>query len=489
MADSNGSNVERYELFVPDSCPRILPVNAVRDEYTIGRFVELSIKPEAGGTEQKAVIPRDVVIPGVAAAYARAYPDATLREMKGGLSLVDEWDKPVAPTAAPTDPPLARPVFVPDVDGLIATRVVELNGRKARAELDQTAIASLLNTGAAVVWLETDEGRSLVSITTSAASNGSEKGEAVAVSDLARFLEQPRAATVGGTFESIALSAENVAELRETGTTRAAVGPSPSTATVDIEAIASAMRRGGRVQYEPPLPTFEAVMPAEPSGLAAFAETLGKAFPAFELCLYLPFRQRWELLGYSRGALLNSLSLAPQEEATIEIFSWDRQKRSTERATTTELEVTSDVTETTKDSEEVLKEVTRDSSFQAQARGELSIAAIGLTIGGGIDSKTAVRGVAKETHNHIEETVAKTGAKVKANRQTKIIVTSEFGREERTTRKVRNPNMCHALNLDYFEILANYTVRTEFDAAGVRLCVLLPNPVDFTVDRTLLRDN
>lgn len=177
----------------------------------------------------------------------------------------------------------------------------------------------------------------------------------------------------------------------------------------------------------------------------------------------------------------------PQEETTIEIFSWDRQKRSTERATTTEIEVTSDVTETMKDSDEVLKEVTRDSSFQAQAKGELSISAIGLTIGGGIDSKSAVRDVAKATHNHIEETVGKTSAKVKANRQTKIAVTSEFGREERITRKVRNPNMCHALSLDYFEILANYAVRTEFDAVGARLCVLLENPVDFRVDRTLLR--
>jgi hypothetical protein len=490
MAEVSGSSTgESYELFVPDTCPSALPVNLIRDEYTIARFVELSIKPGGGGDEQKAVIPRDVVMPGVLEVYARAYPDATVKEMKGGLALVEEWNRPVLPATAPKEPPIAARVVVGSVDQLIATGLIELNGRKAKVELDRGAIASLLKTGEAVVWVETVEGRALVSITSAASTSSNGDGGAVSVSDLSSFLEQPLIVTPEGTAQKVSLSAQNVADLRETGTTRAMLGASSQAVT--ISAIDLAARRRGTVgtvyEPEPAMPVFEAVMPAEPSGIAGFAAVLSKALPAFELCLYLPFRQEWELLGYSRGALLNSLSLAPQEETTIEIFSWDRRKWSSERLKTAELEVTSDATETTKDSDEVLKEVTSDSSFQLQARGELSVAAIGLTIGGSIDSKSAVKDVTKETHDHIQDAVTKTGAKVKASRQTKISESFELGREERITRKIRNPNMCHTLSLDYFEILSNYIVRTRFESASARLCVLLQNPVDFTVDRTLLR--
>jgi hypothetical protein len=491
MANVSGNSTgESYELLVADSCPAGLPVNPVRDEYTIARFVELSIKPASGGNEQKAVIPRDVVMPEALEAYARAYPSATVTDMKGGIALVEEWNRPTLPATVPKEPPLARPVVVRNVDQLIATRLVEIDGRRAKVELDRAAMASLLKIGHAVVWVETADGRALVSITTSVAptkSNGD--GRAISVSDLSSFLEQPLIVTPDGTAQEVSLSAENVAELRATGTTRAMVGASSQ--AVSITATGLEARQSGTIgtvyEGEPAMPVFEAVMPQEPWDIASFASRLAKALPAFELALYLPFRQEWELLGYSRGALLNSLSLAPQEETTIEIFSWDRRKQSSERSTTTELEVTSDTTVTTKDSDEVLKEVTRDSSFQLQARGELSVAPIGLTIGSSLDAKTAVKDLTKQTHNHIQDSVTKTSGKVKASRQTKISESFELGREERVTRKIRNPNMCHTLSLDYFEILSNYNVRTRFDAAAARLCVLLQNPVDFDVDRTSLR--
>jgi hypothetical protein len=95
--------------------------------------------------------------------------------------------------------------------------------------------------------------------------------------------------------------------------------------------------------------------------------------PANEIVLHLPYKQTWELLGYSRGALLNSISLAPEEETTIEIFTWERVKRTREDVLSTEVESTQEITLTDKDSREVLKELVKDFSFTSSSKAELSV--------------------------------------------------------------------------------------------------------------------
>src|SRR5262249_51683473 len=42
-----------------------------------------------------------------------------------------------------------------------------------------------------------------------------------------------------------------------------------------------------------------------------------------------------------------------------------------------------------------------------------------------------------------------------------------------------NPNMCHALTIDTFEVLAHYRITTAITRASARLCVLMDNPLPF----------
>ena len=201
--------------------------------------------------------------------------------------------------------------------------------------------------------------------------------------------------------------------------------------------------------------------------------------PNYEFALHLPYVQTWELLGYSRGALLNSISLAPQEESTIEIFSWERVKRTREESLSEEQESTQEVTFTDKDSREVLKELTRDTSFTFHAGLELQVPVEGVTIGGGVsaDTKDALRDFSRATQQMVNEVVRKASARTKTSRQTKVTESEEFGSETKVARKLRNPNMCHTLNIDHFEILANYRVTTTLLLDQVRLCVLVQIPV------------
>lgn len=46
------------------------------------------------------------------------------------------------------------------------------------------------------------------------------------------------------------------------------------------------------------------------------------------LAFHLPFTQTWKLEGYTRGRMVNSFALAPGEEQTVDVFTWDRLKSS-----------------------------------------------------------------------------------------------------------------------------------------------------------------
>jgi hypothetical protein len=225
------------------------------------------------------------------------------------------------------------------------------------------------------------------------------------------------------------------------------------------------------MQAPPSSNTGERVIPQLPSrGSTANPEPGNK----LAVYVYLPFRQQWTLKGYSRGALLNVISLAPQEEATIEVFSWQRLKTQNERASSFEGEMNLEAGLTNKDSAEVVNEVRHEKGWKFDVNGGVSAGKIPvqLNVSGGYDDKLAK--ASKTTGQRIMESTVKASSKIKNTRQTKVMESTESGSETRVTRRLRNPNMGHTLNLDCFEVLANYEVETSVDEKGVRLGVALP---------------
>jgi hypothetical protein len=205
--------------------------------------------------------------------------------------------------------------------------------------------------------------------------------------------------------------------------------------------------------------------------------------PSLRVAVFLPWRQVWTLKGLSRGRLLHSLSLAPQEETTIELFTWERHKKTLEQSSQTDTEQTVEGTDSTKDTSDVYTEVNRQRDFQWQVSGSLRATyrpvAGEITVGAQSEAqnKTAIAEIGKTTQNRVHETVLKASTKVRAQRVTKISETTEWGSEQRVTRKVRNPNMCHTLNLDYYEVLAHYEIETTFLPNDARLCAFVGNPL------------
>ena len=197
------------------------------------------------------------------------------------------------------------------------------------------------------------------------------------------------------------------------------------------------------------------------------------------LALYIPWRHRWILRGYSRGELLHSMALGPQEEVTLEISTWDRRKRTFEDSAHSEFEQTTEFTETSKDAQSVIREASSQTELGLTIGATVGVKAevVNFTGSSTAQAKAALANSSKNNLEILRETVAKASSKLKLQRETKISESTEYGVENKVTRKVRNPNLCHTLTLNYYEVLAHYDIVTEFNKDDARLCVLDPNPV------------
>ncbi len=434
-----------YELFGATRCDAVLPTSLVTEEQTFGQFITLAAS--LGGATRFLSL-RDA--PG---------NDANPAVVRLGSDQVSLYTM-VQPEPEKHVVNLVAALDEAELNRLLVERELKTSQGMWQIRIGPAQVAALLNGQAAPVLAETDEGIRTVTVEPpprAAELPATSRNEI----DLADFLVNPVIPGIGGLPYRVELSPQMVADLRNWGTSRFGVGET------SIELVVSDARPSA---WETGQPGGGYAGP----GLGAYGDYGPR------VALFLPWKQRWELLGYSRGLLLHSLSLAPQEETTIELFTWDRRKRSLEQESEAETEETFERADITKDSADVVQELTNSNEFQIQAdaRVRITYPVVNAEIGGQLSNMQKVARISKQTSQHLAESTTKAATRVKTRRKTRITESAEFGREERVTRKVRNPNMCHALNLDYFEIVANYTITVQFAEEDAALCVLVDMPGD-----------
>jgi len=194
--------------------------------------------------------------------------------------------------------------------------------------------------------------------------------------------------------------------------------------------------------------------------------------PAF--VVFVPILQRWKSLGYERGTLLNTFSLAPREEVTVEIFSWDRTKSSTETMSTFESQRTTEASFERKLTDTVVDTASHSWGWQFGANAGFQVPQIKLNIAANFSIDNRNQTSQQHTVETINDGTVKVATMLKSSLQTKVTEAREFGTEERTTRKFQNPNLGRILHFDCFEVLHRYEVTTEYDFKNARLCVLVP---------------
>ena len=207
--------------------------------------------------------------------------------------------------------------------------------------------------------------------------------------------------------------------------------------------------------------------------------------PRYEIGLVTTYQQDWELKGYSRGALLSSITLAPREETKIELFTWDRYKLEEEKSFGSEYESNREINTLGRASANIAHELNKTMDAKANANGGLSLPTeyVDVKVGadGGISSH--IDDNLENTVEQINEITKQTSERYKATHQVKIVQTHETGEETRTTRTLFNPNAARTLSLHHFEILENYKVTTKIKQANT-YCLLVKNPqlAEFDID-------
>src|SRR5215208_3217323 len=456
-------SVDKFEMFGGKICNPHLPLNIIKDEFSFIRFIPIFIEDEEKRVKQPAVIPRDKINPEsmdqVYASLTSLPYKVDLPEIRGGLPLNPKWE---SRTMRPTNEEYA----------IIEFKIQDLN-------LNSRNVEQLLNLGRSRVVINKEKTKSIIDLILQYPHQISKLDStgAVQVDDLNDLLSSSRLNLKNGGSLKASLTEKNVEELTRFGVSKVKVIDNDQREEMYIVASKSGTEFGSIIDTKDGS-VGSALNPAlfkddiaDPSTLDEILSHAGLL--NYKFVIYMPYRQTWTLEGYSRGELLNTISLAPQEETTIELFIWDRFKRTQEDTVSTEQEGTVDISFTDKDSTEAVKELTKTSNWKFNHSGEVTIPIEKVTIKASHNFEIGeqINDVNKNTHTTISETVRKASARIKSSRQTKISESQEIGREERVTEKIKNSNMCRTLNLDYFEVLSNYTVSTELLVDQAKLCV------------------
>lgn len=204
----------------------------------------------------------------------------------------------------------------------------------------------------------------------------------------------------------------------------------------------------------------------------------------------LQFKQEWIADGYSLGDLVYSLPLAPCQKKNIAVVDWERRETATRVESLEEREELTAFLSRDRDISEIAtaslsEEIEGGSSASTEAfggglAGGVLVPPVGalLGIGGGFSDanssawQTASRSTAATNLQKLRDRTRQAASAVRSQRAT-VVQTVRQGETVRAeTEVVANHNHCHAITMQYFEVLRHFLVRTNL--ADVRECLFVP---------------
>ena len=204
----------------------------------------------------------------------------------------------------------------------------------------------------------------------------------------------------------------------------------------------------------------------------------------------LHFKQVWRADGYSLGDLLYSLPLAPCQKKQIAIIDWERR----EAVTRVEAETAEERLFATLSRDRDISEITRAAAAESlragsksevdswSAGGGFGFGADGFVIGGGGGGggsgatseawQASARQVSANSLQQLRDSTMQAASAVRSRRST-VVQTMHQGETMRVqTEVVANHNHCHAMTVQYFEILRHLLVTQEL--MDVQECLFVP---------------
>jgi hypothetical protein len=189
-------------------------------------------------------------------------------------------------------------------------------------------------------------------------------------------------------------------------------------------------------------------------------------------CDIVDYQQTWQDLGESLGTILYSLPLAPCESIKVAVIEAER---SDEAARTDAIETSEslhhslfrdrNITETVKGA---LGESQGGSSFMiggggAYSGGSTTIGQFGAThaLGYGTSQSWGSRSLTAKSAQDLHDSTVQTSDFVRSLNSTVIVQGAQAERHHLETRTVTNHNHCHALTVQYYEVLRRLRLETR----------------------------
>jgi hypothetical protein len=220
----------------------------------------------------------------------------------------------------------------------------------------------------------------------------------------------------------------------------------------------------------------------------------------------LHYKQVWYADGYSLGDLLYSLPLAPGQKKLISVVDWERREQAERTEATFGSEQLSAALSRDRDLGEVvtgaLTESSRGGSKSTSAgvgvgtgtagngsyQGFNFGALIGVSGGYGESNSNAwqdsARTLSTSSVQNLRDRTLQSASAIRGIRSSVVHTVAQGEAVRATTEVVANHNHCHALTIQYFEVLRH--LKLVHELADVQECLFVPLPMsEFTLEKAL----
>ncbi|MBX3636190.1 MAG: hypothetical protein KF683_12540 [Rubrivivax sp.] len=211
----------------------------------------------------------------------------------------------------------------------------------------------------------------------------------------------------------------------------------------------------------------------------------------------LHFKQIWYADGYSLGDLLYSLPLAPGQKRLISVLDWERRESSGRDEYTSFDEAMRAALSRDRDLGEVVSGALSESS---RGGSRSTMGGIGVGIGGAANGsyqginfgsllgisggysdssssawQSSARNLSSNSLQQLRDKTMQSASAVRTMRSTLVQTASQGESVRGTTEVVANHNHCHAITIQYFEVLRHLLVAHEL--VDVQECLFVPLPM------------
>lgn len=204
------------------------------------------------------------------------------------------------------------------------------------------------------------------------------------------------------------------------------------------------------------------------------------------LGLQLIYRQEWRLLGAQRGEVVRTLPLGPRQSEKVSTKITRRNKVQRTAESLKSVESSTEVTDTSKDSTEVVDETVKTNGWKVEAGGSIGFGGIGINASGGVNEEVTTK--VGSTNTFLLESVQKTANKIRMESKLVVSAEGESTFEGTSATEIQNPNDEIPVTYVYSKLQRQYEVFTHLNEVNTVIFVAEDVPIPSNLERWI-KDN